>query len=278
MPHLCRSMAFLVLLGPWLSNGQSSALRAGEPKPRLMPVPQSRKAPPVKLGRTATLLEHLSDALRLRKPEEALRLAKALPKGTRARNREGEPLLLVATQRGYLEVVATMLDRGVPVDGPALFGTTALMVAAAWNHDDLVDLLLTKGASLRARDANGDGAFCYAVAADNPASLERMRVQDPGCLTRESKLVGSLFRHAAEYSLPKSLAWLLDHLGVPTGDELRETLEEALAQEDLIILANLLDRGVPVESPTTKDSTLLLGAVRVTTWATWSCCCNGAPR
>lgn len=85
MHRLRRSMAFLVVLGPWLTAGQGATLGTGEPTPRLIPVYQSRKAPPVKLSRTAYLLEPLSDALRLLKPEEALRLAKSLPKGRRMR-------------------------------------------------------------------------------------------------------------------------------------------------------------------------------------------------
>jgi len=112
-----------------------------------------------------------------------------------ARNKEGEPALMLASQRGYIEVVKALIryganvavidkycftalmlsaqngfldvlnvliENGAPVDVGELDGWTALMLAAANGHLGVVNALIAKGANLEKQNCNGMNALIVA--------------------------------------------------------------------------------------------------------------------
>lgn len=76
------------------------------------------------------------------------------------KSKDGLTALLIATQKGRISVVQTLLDRGAEVNtvcdcrGTLSGGCTALMVAVYGGHTEIVRALLEKGA-----DVNAQGTF-----------------------------------------------------------------------------------------------------------------------
>ena len=73
------------------------------------------------------------------------------------------PLIYVATQYGYREMVALLLDREARVNAAeSRAGSTSLMLAAEGNRLSIVSLLLDKGASVNQACLDGDTALMTA--------------------------------------------------------------------------------------------------------------------
>ncbi|KAL2124623.1 hypothetical protein VTJ04DRAFT_988 [Mycothermus thermophilus] len=60
--------------------------------------------------------------------------------------------LRAAAQNGYVDLVQSLLDRGVDINGADENGRTALHQASRNGHENIVDLLLRRGANPRRRD------------------------------------------------------------------------------------------------------------------------------
>ena len=79
-----------------------------------------------------------------------------------ARSREGDTPLSKAADRGYLDVVGTLLASGAPVDLGSEKGKTPLNNAAWQGYSDIVDLLLAAGATVDLRTTDGANALLLA--------------------------------------------------------------------------------------------------------------------
>ena len=66
-----------------------------------------------------------------------------------AEDEDGKPLLVVAAEAGYADLVELLLGRGAPIDdaGTEESRTGALGFAALEGHAEVVDLLLAHGAT-----------------------------------------------------------------------------------------------------------------------------------
>jgi ankyrin repeat protein len=71
--------------------------------------------------------------------------------------------LLYAANDGREEVVRWLLSKNVPVDEPTEYGITPLMMACRNRHLKVAQMLHRKGASLAAKDNDGDMCLHYAV-------------------------------------------------------------------------------------------------------------------
>ena len=60
---------------------------------------------------------------------------------------------------GGLPLVSLLLEAGADVDRPCEHGTTALHLATSWGHVDVVQRLLTAGATSSVKDADGRTAL-----------------------------------------------------------------------------------------------------------------------
>ncbi|UFH50866.1 ankyrin repeat domain-containing protein [Pseudomonas sp. KNUC1026] len=70
-------------------------------------------------------------------------------------NDRGQLPIAGAAFKGDLAVMRALVEGGAPVDGTGADGRTALMMAAMFDRVEMIDYLLTQGADLQARDAQG---------------------------------------------------------------------------------------------------------------------------
>jgi ankyrin repeat protein len=108
------------------------------------------------------------------KREKLMRWLIAHGADVQAREAQGQPSLLVAARRGFVEGIAPLVDAGVDVNVADPEGTTALMVAARQDEPALVRALLAKGADASLRDKHGRTALALAQGRSRQAlALER---------------------------------------------------------------------------------------------------------
>jgi len=75
-----------------------------------------------------------------------------------ARRPGGATALLLAAQRGHLDVVSLLLESGADVDAETAYGYTPLMMSAGLGHVKIVELLLENGAAADAVNTKGHTA------------------------------------------------------------------------------------------------------------------------
>ena len=96
-----------------------------------------------------------------------LKVGELLAKGAdvKARDENGTTTLMIASAKGYCEVVRQLLDKSADVRAQDKDGATALMHASAAGHSEVVGQLLDKGADVHAQDKDGATALMHARAA-----------------------------------------------------------------------------------------------------------------
>lgn len=90
-------------------------------------------------------------------------------------NRPGWTPLHYAASGPEPRMVALLLERGAQVEALSPNRTTPLMMAARYGPEDAVDLLLARGASLRARNDAGLGAADFAELAGRDSLAARLK-------------------------------------------------------------------------------------------------------
>lgn len=130
-------------------------------------------------------------------------------------NYQGLPAIYWAIQKGHLSLVRLLLNKGVAVDAPWR-SRTPLISAAIAGRRDIVKLLLDRGASINARDDNGNTALIQATIYKNIAIcrllLESGATDDGSelCQGRGVLLVSSALHLAVEMpSFSQSLIELM---------------------------------------------------------------------
>ncbi len=83
-------------------------------------------------------------------------------------------VLSKAADKGSLEEVRRMLERGVHVDTPDKHKRTALMLASRTHHLNVVCFLVEQGANVNASDASGNTALLLALGGDQKLQFDRL--------------------------------------------------------------------------------------------------------
>jgi len=83
-----------------------------------------------------------------------------------------------AALTGNIEIVKSLLEQGVDVNGKDLEGLTALMLSSFNGHTDIVKLLLDNGALIEARDKVGRTAIMFASTGPFPETVTLLLEND----------------------------------------------------------------------------------------------------
>lgn len=85
--------------------------------------------------------------------------------------------LMIASGRGYLEIVKLLLEKGANVNARGRGGCAALIEASGKGHLEIVKLLLNKGADINARTYSGWTALDVAVRKGHTEIVELLKAQ-----------------------------------------------------------------------------------------------------
>ncbi|MCP3870780.1 MAG: ankyrin repeat domain-containing protein, partial [Gammaproteobacteria bacterium] len=90
----------------------------------------------------------------------------------RAKDRTGRSALILAAAGGHKEIVEALLENGARVDGRDKTGHTALNWAALRGRTQVAEVLLNKGADINTQDNNGVSPVHYAIGTRNIPMLK----------------------------------------------------------------------------------------------------------
>ncbi|KAA0163168.1 hypothetical protein FNF28_04395 [Cafeteria roenbergensis] len=107
----------------------------------------------------AEMGQALWDAAGAGKTGEVTRLLEAGAPVNWANRRSGQSPLIKAAQKGHVELMRVLLDRGADLEAKDNNGWTALIWAARNCHVEAVALLLDRGADPEVRDNDGRSAL-----------------------------------------------------------------------------------------------------------------------
>jgi ankyrin repeat protein len=183
----------------------------------------------------------------------ALPLYAGAAEGPRPTPAESDRLTLDLTQaatRGEIAGVRAALASGAPIDAVDSHGLrgTALEKAAANGHEDVVELLLDRGATIRFNEGTGINA-AHSAAVGGHSEILRMLVERASPEDLDAALSSALI--VAAYQGDTDMVTYLLGVGVhvdaiPSRPQMQTALEASAERGHLDLTAFLLDRGAQV--------------------------------
>jgi ankyrin repeat protein len=180
----------------------------------------------------------------------------------RAKDRTGRTALILAAAGGHIEIVKALLAKGATVDDRDLTGHTALNWAAMRNRTNVAIALIDKGADINTKDNNGISPLLYAIGTHNTAMV-RLLVTSGAELeveTRDNKMTPLLL--AIEHGDIKTINILLGK-GANVNGANRDKFSPLMAAAEkgqAEIVRRLLARGAKVNQYDNKSLTPLFYA------------------
>lgn len=137
-------------------------------------------------------------------------LKQLLEKGTPVDkpNETGTTALMTTAREGHLKAVQFLLDKGANVNAVNLAGMTAVHLAAMGNHTEVILLLLQRGASLAAKNSVGRTPLLVAVGIGRLAAVQTL-LQSGAKLNERSKEGETPLLVAAGAGKLEVFEWLL---------------------------------------------------------------------
>lgn len=118
--------------------------------------------------------------------------------------------LMIAAGRGDINLIALLLEAGVPVDSRNSFGDTALMVAAYKDKAQAANFLLTKGADINATNIGGFTALMRAAMEDQDDQVARLLIERGADVNMQDKIGATALMEAASAARETLVHLLID--------------------------------------------------------------------
>lgn len=116
----------------------------------------------------------------------------------------GLPVIFKEIQEGDIATVEALLDAGVDVDTPGFSNQTPLLKAARNNQWEIAELLIERGADIRATGNNGRHLPLYAYDIDLEANTEYAQNAMGKALVRVREAIDEAgIEHWKDYSVPE---------------------------------------------------------------------------
>ena len=141
------------------------------------------------------------------------RVAAALKKGVEVNAPEAKKAstaLMFAAERGFVEIVKTLLAQGANLNHQNKYGFAALHAAASNNHAEVVKLLLEKGAQVDPRDELGQTPL-YFAAERGYLEVVRLLVARGADVHQPSKKGWPPLYAATSGNFPEVVKFLIEH-------------------------------------------------------------------
>ena len=116
-----------------------------------------------------------------------------------AQDEEGKTALILASDRGYTEIVKLLLEAGANVNLQDSHGNTALMWASSKGHIEVVRLLLESGAKVDLQNKDGATALMWA-SGDGKKEIAKILLENGANILQESKYKEIALSYAFESS------------------------------------------------------------------------------
>jgi ankyrin repeat protein len=160
--------------------------------------------------------------------------------------------MMLAAQKGHLDVVERLLKAGAEVDATGASGTTSLMWAAFTGHDDVARALLAAGADPNAADAGSDGSTPLMIAALMlDADTVRLMIDKGGDVHAGNERNQTPLMFAALSGRQEAIVAELIQAGVDVNKRTttgHTALESAVLRGDLAVVEQLLRAGADVSA------------------------------
>ena len=156
------------------------------------------------------------------------------------------PPLLYAVDKGQIEIVELLLDKGADIDSIDVSQQTALMVASGMGHFGIVELLLKRGANVNATENDGYTALIYASSGEDGHPEIVKLLLEKGADVNASENDGyTALIYASQNGHTEIVKMLLDttKINVRT-TESRQALINAIENDHHKIVSMLLGSGV----------------------------------
>lgn len=177
-------------------------------------------------------------------------------------NYSGHTPLHLACTRGYSRVAKLLLERGASVDATtAISSATTLLTATKIRDADMIDLLLTHGADVNARDERGRSVLQVAIHLGDLKTVQQVLKRQPDVSRDSRALLRSVLREKGDHR--DTLSALLDHgLTVDVNDvKCHQFLCDAVKRDYLRLVEQLLCQGADVDGEDINGRRPLLYAI-----------------
>lgn len=143
---------------------------------------------------------------------EAARLLIAGGADPRSVDEAGQTPLACALPEGNVDLVSSLLKAGAdPETGDPRYGCSELHVAAMLGYADIAEILISNGAAVNARDAEGNRPFDYAVRYGH-TDVARV-LKDHGARGKVPDIPDGSLAAQGEVAEGEAVIWYLDHSG-----------------------------------------------------------------
>ncbi len=200
---------------------------------------------------------------------DAVEVRNLLEKGANPniRNVEGDTLLMMASEYGYLPIVQALLKKGSKVNAKNNDEGTALMAAARGGSHDVIKQLIFNGAEIEAESKNGITALIAATQQGHFSAVKALLDGGADPNKKGSKGVndqGFTALHAAVFNSKKDVINLLisRRANVDVRDDRGVTpLMLAVLLDKLTVVPTLLNSGADIDAKDHSDRTALIFAL-----------------